>query len=171
MAMYIELTQGKRAIVDDELFEELNKHKWYADKHGNTYYAARDIRLEGKRRKVYMHRRVLEIAGIKLGRHTDHVGRDGLDNRLDSIRPATVSQNHFNSTLRSDNTSGYKGIEYSKKLRRWTAAVQANGVRRRLGWFRTPEEAAAAYDAAASKLHGEFARLNTPCDDLPGIFA
>ena len=86
----------------------------------------------------------------------DH--RDGvkLNNRIENLRLATTSQNKANSAPYEGRA--YKGI--TKQGRRWRAAIYWQGNNRHLGVFDTPEEAAAAYDAAAKEVHGEFARLN-----------
>lgn len=57
-------------------------------------------------------------------------------------------------------SSQYKGVY--KKRSRWAARIAVNGETTWLGTFKTEEEAARAYDAAAKRLHGEFARLNFP---------
>lgn len=56
----IPLTQGKVALVDDDDFEWLSQFKWYAVKFGRTFYAVRQApRVNGKQRKIWMHREVL----------------------------------------------------------------------------------------------------------------
>ena len=56
----IALTQNKFALVDDDMFEELNQHKWHAQKNVNTFYAVRNVRLEnGKQTLIQMHRQIL----------------------------------------------------------------------------------------------------------------
>lgn len=88
----------------------------------------------------------------------DHESRDTLDNRITNLRDATFAQNQHNRTAQVNNTSGHKGVSLIKKTGRWRADIKANGVPKYLGSFATPEEAAAAYDAAALELHGAFAR-------------
>ncbi len=46
----IQLTQGKAALVDDEDFECLCRFKWHAIRGGNTFYAVRNIQIDGKQR-------------------------------------------------------------------------------------------------------------------------
>jgi hypothetical protein len=57
----ITLSQGKYAIVDPEDFERLNKHKWYAHKIGNTFYAVRTAGPRRNRRNIWMHREIIRI--------------------------------------------------------------------------------------------------------------
>lgn len=58
----------------------------------------------------------------------------------------------------SSNTSGYKGVSWHKKRKKWTAEIQADGRRKYLGLYTTAEEAHQAYQDAAKALHCEFAR-------------
>lgn len=64
-----------------------------------------------------------------------------------------------NRRLNKNSSTGIKGVYYVKKKNRWRAEIKADGVRYELGTFRNPDDAAAAYRAAALKYHGQFARL------------
>ena len=86
----------------------------------------------------------------------ENLARD--DNRWRNLRPATRTQNKANSLPRS--ACGFKGVYITKKRGkiRWRAQIRAEGHLHSLGYYGTPEEANAAYAAAADKLFGEFAR-------------
>jgi hypothetical protein len=100
-----------------------------------------------------MHRLLLgEPAAI-----VDHVNGDTTDNRRENLRLCSHTQNMQNRKVSRSNRSGFKGIYPDKG--RWRAEIQANGIKHRLGSFETPEAAAAAYQVAAEKLHGAFARV------------
>ena len=93
----------------------------------------------------------------------DHIKRaDGshAQDRLRNLRIASRSQNLMNQTIRSNNTSGYKGVSWQKTVNQWKAQIVSCGRHKYLGLFATPEAAALAYDKAAKELHGEFAKLN-----------
>lgn len=85
----------------------------------------------------------------------DHRDRDRTNNRIKNLRPASPSQNTANSRLRSNNTSGFKGVE--KHHKKWRASIRVDGKRKHLGLFVSPDEAHAAYLVAAEKYFGEFA--------------
>jgi hypothetical protein len=87
----------------------------------------------------------------------DH--RDGvrINNRILNLREATVSQNAANKR-RQKNISGFKGVQ-ARANNRWRALIEVNGKCLTLGTFGTPQQASAAYFAAAQKFYGEFARL------------
>jgi hypothetical protein len=97
--------------------------------------------------------------GIYPDLQVDHVNRIKTDNRISNLRLATNSQNKYNIGKRSTNTSGYKGVSLVKKTGKWFAKICVDGKQIGLGHFITPEEAHAAYCAAATKYHGEFARV------------
>ena len=156
---YIELTQGKTAIVDDEDFEYLSQWKWYATADG---YAVRNqtyIASDGykKQRRVSMHR---DIMGNPKGYTVDHANRDKADNRKENLRTATNTENLRNQGPRKNNSGKYKGVTKASSCKNWSAAIFNSGKRLHLGHFATQEQAALAYNEAAKKYHGEFAYIN-----------
>ena len=155
MTRMIPLTQGKHAIVDDDDFEWLNQWKWYALKTANTYYAARKVRG----RTVLMHRVVLGL-DIRDKRHGEHKNGAGLDNRRTNLRIATPAQNQANQRLQKKSRSGYKGVKWVRRDKRWMARIKVSGKTMYLGYFKNPVDAAKAYDEAARKHFGEFANTN-----------
>jgi hypothetical protein len=110
-----------------------------------------------KLQTVYLHRKLMDAGK---GQTVDHINGDPLDNRRENLRLATRSEQNMNRGLSSNNTSGFKGICYLKRDRKWWAYIHVNRKRTSLGYFDTPEEAARAYDRAAVQMHGEFALLN-----------
>lgn len=144
------LSNGKRTLVDDSDYEELNKFKWSCVGVG---YVQRGSCSSA----VLMHRQILQAPrGIEV----DHVNRDPLDNRRCNLRLATRRQNECNKGLKSTNTSGYKGVKYHKREKKWRAEIRLNGRTVHIGSYKTPREAAIAYNNMAFKINGEFAYLN-----------
>ena len=88
----------------------------------------------------------------------DHADRATDNNAWCNLRCATHSDNLANSKLTTRNTSGFKGVSFHRGAQRWMAMAWRGGRPNYLGLFDTPEEAHAAYLAAAERLHGEFAR-------------
>lgn len=156
MAKTIPLTQGQVALVDDEDYRWLTAMgPWCAHKDGNTYYARR----RNGQRTDNMHRVIMEQNDPKV--QVDHEDRNGLNNQRHNLRVATNTQNQYNTGKQRNNTSGYKGVCWHKGAGRWQAEIQtASGRRVYLGLFDDVLDAAAAHDAAAIELHGEFAGSN-----------
>jgi hypothetical protein len=94
--------------------------------------------------------------------HVDHVNGNGLDNQRSNIRLATPGENQHNGRLRKNNSSGFKGVSWVTRDKRWQVSIWLGGKQRALGRFQNLEDAARAYDNAARELFGEFARLNFP---------
>ena len=146
----IVLTQGQVAIVDDDMYEELNRFKWYAQKDKNTFYARRmKPAVNGKRSIIHLHR---EIIGVPpSGLVTDHRDGNGLNNQRYNLRHVTNRQNSQN--LRNiKKTSKYTGIYWNKRDKKWLAQIKINEKMKFLGYFTIEAEAFEAYKQAVEKL-------------------
>ena len=144
-------------LVDDEDYQELNRHRWIPTKRASGVYVSRQEKLTGKRNTVCMSREVLKPDREKM---VDHINGNPLDNRKCNLRQCSNSQNQANSRIRIDNKSGYKGAYWRRKEKKWCAAIKKDGKVIYLGLFFCLIKAAKAYNEAAVKYHGEFARIN-----------
>jgi hypothetical protein len=154
------LTQGQVARVSPHRYEELSRNKWFAawSPLTQSFYAKRNARTpDGKRYQTSMHR---QIMGLDYGdpRQVDHKNRKKtLDNTDENLRFADDIEQKCNQGPKRTNKSGYKGVCWSKKAKKWVAQIQFHGKNKWLGCYDTPELAYAAYCEAAKKYHREFA--------------
>lgn len=149
----IKLTQEQVALVDDWNYDWLNSWKWFANKNKNTYYARR----RNGNKYISMHRLIMNTPRDKDVDHEDH---NGLNCQEHNMRNCTNKQNQANRI--SHGKSKYLGVYYNK-TKGYTyirAQIQGDGKNINLGQFKTEEDAARAYDAAAKLLFGEYACLN-----------
>lgn len=86
----------------------------------------------------------------------DHIDGDATNNKIANLRLATDHQNQQNRGKNRNNTSGFKGVSLSKSCGLWQCEISAFGKRHYLGFYKTREEAAAAYQNAAEQLHRDF---------------
>ncbi len=157
MAKQISLSSKKNkakfAIVDDDDFAALSGYSWHM-KNGYAFTGDRDLR---------MHRFILGDPPV--GFIVDHINGDKLDNRRANLRLATHAQNMQNMAPRQGSTSRFKGVYWKSEHRYWVAGITVNKIRHHLGSFVSEFDAARAYNAAAVKYFGEYARLNIIPDD------
>ena len=150
----IELTQGKKSIVDDEDFEILSKFKWYASFNSKTFYAMRSF--DGT--TALMHR---EILRPEPGQIVDHKNGNGLDNRKSNLRVCSHKQNLMNRSKQKNNSSGYKGVALMRDRNKWYASIKVNGKSISLGVYKEKEDAIKAYREASNKFFGEYDYFNS----------
>ena len=103
------------------------------------------------------HRLIFLMHKGYLPKTIDHINGDKLDNRIENLRAATVGQNQHNRKTNANNTSGYKGVSWSKALKKWTARITLERKTINLGYFSNVEEAAEVVRKAREELHGDFA--------------
>lgn len=149
----IQLTQGQVALVDDEDFERVNQHKWFAkfNKNTNSFYAARDQHIKGEGMTL-MHRFIMNTPKNLV---CDHINGKTLDNRKNNLRNCTISENSMNKKASITNKLGIRGV--SKKGNKFVVRVF---VKRKIvfyKYFSSLEEAIKERDKALQKHHGEFA--------------
>lgn len=145
------------AIVDARDAWLLRSFGWHMLFPGRlTPYAASNTAKKRVGQRL-LHRAVL---GTEAGPVTDHINGNGFDCRRENLRACTQRQNTYNRRKHRGATSKYRGVSWSAKKNRWVAQVQADGKLTHLGYFEGECEAALAFDAAARRLHGDFAKTN-----------
>lgn len=157
--MIIKTHTGHDVTIDDEDYEKIKNYNWGAYKHHNGCYY-----VISKKRKCTMvgwetiriHRVIMDAPK---GMSVDHINHDTLDNRKSNLRICTNAENRRNSISRKG-LSKYKGVSFSKEMKKWQACIFPNKKAIRLGFFDIESEAAIAYNIAAKKYFGEYASLN-----------
>lgn len=167
MTREIPLSRGRVALVDDADYDWLMQWKWAygPNSHEGTGYAVRTVRtpIEGIKggftsTTIRMHRLILQATE---GVEVDHIDGNGLNNTRANLRICTGKQNRRNKPKRQGCASTHKGVTPWKG--RWMSRIVIDYKTIYLGLFTSELDAARAYNEAALKYHGEFARLN----DIP----
>src|ERR1700674_5840776 len=129
------------ALGDDEDYRPVSEAgPWSAliDRKGgnvNNVYARCNLpKRNGRRATQLMHRLVIGVTNpaIQVDHHPDF---NGLNNQRSNLRIATQTDNARNHRIRRDNSSGFKGVCWSKRSGKWKAQISINGKRVGLGYF------------------------------------
>ena len=115
------------------------------------------IHIDGKPYKA--HRLAwLYVYGVWPKNEIDHRDGDRMNNRLANLRECTRQENTKNQGIRNDNKSGYKGVSWHVKAKKWMAQIASGRAHFYLGLFNDARVAHAAYERKAIELFGEFKR-------------
>lgn len=120
---------------------------------GNNYVAANRRKGESGGRSVLLHREVMRAPD---GMVVDHIDGDPTNNVRENLRVITKSDNTKNMGIKSNNTSGYRGVAWSKSAGKWLAKCMGTHI----GVFDCKHEAAMAYVMLAKKRYGAMFRDN-----------
>lgn len=140
-------------VIDKDRYLDVSSYKWRMSAQG---YAVCNI--ASSKKQLFLHHIIL--GKPPEGYETDHKDQNKLNNRYFNLRFATHPQNMWNTSVQSNNTSGFKGVYLNPITSRWRAAIRADGSPHYLGSFVKKEDAIIAYDTACKELHGEFACTN-----------
>jgi len=86
----------------------------------------------------------------------DHINRIKSDNRISNLREVTPSQNSANTGIFRNNTSGHKGVSWSKVNKKWAAQSNARGKNKKIGYFTDIKDASKAYVKYSKEMYGDF---------------
>lgn len=142
--------KGRKILIDKEDYP-LIKGKLCIDGSGYVAY--------GRER---LHTTILKP---NKGECVDHINGNKLDNRKSNLRICNQSSNSMNTVVQTSNKTGYKGVHPARPALdgpRYTFQVTKDNKRYYHGSYKTPEEAARAYDEMSIKLHGPYACINFP---------
>ncbi len=148
--------KGQKIIIDADDFVKLTGYSWHVGKGG---YAARTQSSGGKVLHFIMHREIMGLYAEQSSMQVDHINGDRLDNRRSNLRVCMGVENMWNRSKQANNSSGFKGVHWSKRQKKWRASIRAHGKFKGLGFFEDPKDAHAAYCTAAKQLHGDFANF------------
>jgi hypothetical protein len=137
------------AIIDIEDVEKIKNYKWTLSKNG---YISSNTSKEN-----YLHRLIMNNS---LYKNIDHINQNKFDNRKINLRECNYKENGYNRNKTIENTSGFKGVTFNKKAKKWVSQIMVNYKHIHLGYFTNSKDAAIAYNEGAIKYHGEFACLN-----------
>lgn len=113
------------------------------------------IQFDGK--KYQLHRVIFFLHNGYLPDELDHIDNDRGNNRIEKLRPATRSENLKNTSLRCDNTSGHKNVQFHKPTRKWKVSLRINGKKTHIGLYDDIDMAALAAEDARKLHNGEYA--------------
>lgn len=155
-----------RRVVDYDpetgLFHHKAGRKWVKEgTQAATAVGAKGYHTIAFYQRSYMAHRIawLYHYGEWPGGLIDHINRVKTDNRIANLRVATQTQNCANSPAQKGNKAGAKGVYYLKKKKLYMARIKDHGKGVYLGRFKKLEDAQAAYERAAKRIHGEFAYI------------
>jgi len=111
------------------------------------------------KKRYYAHRLAWALYYSKWPNYQiDHINGDKVDNRINNLREATIAQNGKNYGFNKSNTSGEKGVCWSKSSNKWRSIIKVDGKQIHLGYFTDMKDAILARHKAEQKHFGEWRR-------------
>ena len=111
-----------------------------------------------KRKPYRLHRIIFMMHHGYLPKLLDHIDGNPANNKIENLRPVTISQNNLNRGKHKSNTSGYKGVTWVATQNRYSSRIAIDKKRFFLGYFDDPKEAHKAYCEAAQKYEPQYVR-------------
>lgn len=136
-------------FIDLEDFANVKKRKWFYERHAVVSY------IENSKKRISLHHYIL--GRPQPGKVIDHIDVNILNNRKSNLRYCTQQQNVFNQGLKSNNTSGRRGVTKARDGK-WVAFIGVNYKHIYLGRFKKFDDAVCARDCAEKRYYGEFRR-------------
>jgi hypothetical protein len=166
-------------MVDADLYEYLQKYVEYSPLDGALRWKAKPWRssiVVGKvtgssdrdgYRRTMINKKIYRNARLVWFMHygkwpenlIDHVNGVRDDDRIENLRDATSQENSQNRRIKKNHATGYKGVSFHKRDKRFQATLEVNKKVKFLGYFDSAKEAHQAYCVASKNVFGEFANF------------
>lgn len=144
------------SYIDLEDIESIKQYKWRKDRQG--YAVTSIIGDDNKRHRVSMHRFLMKPKSHEL---IDHINFNKSDNRKTNLRVVNKSQNEMHKLIRSNNSSGTRGVSYYKGKNLWVAEITVNGKKVFKKGYKSKEDAVKAREQAELKYFKEYSPLTS----------
>ncbi len=157
-AVWVPLTQGKFALIDESDALQILSETWCAIKvranaRGDVFYA------KNVRTNEYLHRFILGVTDSDT--EVDHINGNGLNCRRGNIRRTDRAGNCSNKMVTVGKASGYKGVHINSSGN-WVVRYMRKGREMCGGTFKDKDEAARKYDSIIRQYGDPASTLNFP---------
>lgn len=154
----IYMAGGKSLLVDEKDYPCVSRYRWYKRKHRNTYYAVSPAKdSNGVYHTLFLHKMIFPTTA---GKFCDHISGNGLDNRRVNLRAVTAQQNNINHCVRKDSKTGYSGVGWSNKRKKWHSYICQNKKVITILFTNCFKKAVEARKKEEINIFGEFARVS-----------
>jgi len=143
-------------LVSIDLYNELNKTKWFKDQFG--YVSGR---VSGKLYR--MHRYIIKVLlknDIDSKTYVDHINNKKLDNRSENLRIANAKINNRNKSKMGNATSKYYGVCKDKRKKFWITQVTLDDNKQLRAYYDKEEHAAYQYDLWVKEYKLQGSNIN-----------
>jgi hypothetical protein len=135
--------------------KKLNEKIFNVSLNSNGYPTIR-LSKNNKGKTISVHRLVAEafINNEDNLECVDHINSDRTDNRVDNLRWCSKQENNrFINRKKKHHTSNKVGVHYYKATNKYRAKIVIDGKENHIGYFKTEQEAADAYDNYVFQLN------------------
>lgn len=151
-------SKGEKFYFDLEDFELINKYCWHYHTDGYIRTCCGQYIKDDKQKNEYLMLHQLLSEKYGFGEEPDHINGDPWDNRKENLRASIHEQNMKNCKIYKNNTSGHKGVYFSKRENKWKASININKKQVHLGTFVNYSDAVLCREIAERKYYKEFNR-------------
>ena len=154
---------GLEVEVDEDNYNYLSSFIWYVQVIGNKKYVSRSYRKGiGWHSQIQMSHEVIRCPNDKI---IIHIDGNGLNNQKENLLLSSFSKSQANSPSNSNNKTGYKGVCYNEKAKKFEVQIQSKGQKIHFGYYSSKHEGAIVYNKASQYYFGDLAFQNVAPKD------
>lgn len=111
--------------------------------------------------QIFVHKIIFLMHHGYMPQIVDHIDGNTLNNKIENLRAANLSQNQHNRDICKKNTSGFKNVSWCKRTKKWQVIITCEYKKRAFGRYEDIELADLVAQEARDKYHKEFVRKIT----------